>query len=535
MTPLRAHPRRDSRPPNTNDVWRSAKVLNGFRALIALALWLAGAILPGRLIPEMAHSTALDWLSYAYLGCALIYALSLHLRWPSFGLLLSGQVATDITFIVTIMHLAGGLKSGFGLMLLPYLAGAGLISRGRTTLFHAALASIALLAQQLLQFVYGENGGADFFQAAMLSIACFATAWLAYRLARYATESEKLAERRGSELANMAQINRLVIQDVSDGVLVLDDADVIRQFNQQAERLLGKGMVAGRTSLAAFHPRLHDAMLGWRAGHSQVSADLAMPQQAARPRFMPVQVGASASGTVIFLEDIERLRREALQLKLAALGRLTANIAHEIRNPLSAIGHAAQLLAEDANDPTTQRLTRIMVENTRRLDNMVRSVLDLNRRDRAELVDIRLHDWLSRFLTEFCEVENIRARIDLSCPLGANVRFDEGQLHQVLWNLCRNGWRYSSKADGALRLLVTQIGESWALDIRDDGPGVPATDTAKLFEPFFTTDAKGTGLGLYISREICAGNHSMLEYITIPTGSHQTGACFRLTFPAKPA
>ncbi|MDN3577975.1 ATP-binding protein [Chitinimonas viridis] len=519
----------------SSDLWRSARIFNWFRALIAVALAFVSWRLSDAFFPTLGDRVSLVWLSMVYLLLAVVFGICLQRRWPNFRLLLTLQVACDIGFIVAVMDIVGGLRTGMGLMLLPYLAGAGLISRGRTTLFHAALASIALLLQQALQYVATEGGTADFFQAAMLSIACFATAWLAHRLASYATESERLAARRGSELANMAQINRLILQDVSDGVLVLDEAGVIRQFNQQAERLLGPGMAAGKTRLCEFNPLLTGALASWQAGHSLLPVDLEITRQVVRPRFMPIKVGNAEGGTVVFLEDIERLRREAQQMKLAALGRLTANIAHEIRNPLSAIGHAAQLMAEEAQDPASLRLTRIMVENSRRLDGIVRAVLDLNRRDRAEPVDIRLHEWLTAFVEEFREVEGIAAELTLHCPKGAVARFDEGQLHQVLWNLCRNGWRYSTRQDGALGLRVARLADAWVLDVHDDGPGVPAADVSKLFEPFFTTDAKGTGLGLYIAREICAGNASVLEYVSSPPGDKLGGACFRITFPARPA
>ncbi|MGQ5522870.1 two-component system sensor histidine kinase NtrB [Chitinimonas sp. PSY-7] len=509
--------------------WRSAKIFNLFRAAMVVAVIVANWSMSPSSIFDVGDRTSLNWLSMAYLCLIAGYILCLRYRWPGFRILLGVQVGSDILFIVGVMHIGGGFQSGLALMLLPYLAAAGLISRGSTTLFHAAMASLALLGQQAYQYYFDAGKASDWFQVAMVSSACFATAWLAHRLASYATESEQLAARRGNELANMAQINRLVIQDVSDGVVVLDELGVVRQFNQQAERLLGHGMVAGRTLLREFSPEVARALAGWREGDSALAPD-SNSNQRVRPRFMPVQVGSSATGTVVFLEDIERLQREAQQIKLAALGRLTANIAHEIRNPLSAIGHAAQLLAEDAQDPATQRLTQIIGDNTRRLNRMVQEVLDLNRRDRAEPVDIRLHDWLTRFVEEFCEVEGIKVIVTLDCPQGASARFDEGQLHQVMWNLCRNGWRYCSQQDGALSLTVGPLGDAWAIQVRDDGAGVASDDMVKLFEPFFTTDAKGTGLGLYIAREICAGNDSVLEYIPV-----SLGACFRITFPSRPA
>ncbi|WP_374348976.1 nitrogen regulation protein NR(II) [Chitinimonas sp.] len=512
--------------------WRSAKVFNLFRAVLALGLASANLLLHRQMFGELENRTALDVLFIGYLLLVAANGICLRLRWPRFRLLLTAQVAGDILFIVGIMHLAGGLKTGVGLLLLPNLAAAGLISRGRTTLFHAALASIAVLLQQLVQAMGG--GGADFFQAAMLSIACFTSAWLAYRLAGYASESEQLAARRGADLANMAQINRLVMQDVSDGVMVLDEFDVVRQFNHRVEQTLGSGLIAGKTRLADYSPPLAHALAHWREGGTPTMTEFDALRLRVRPRFMPVKVGVSSSGTVIFLEDTARLRREAQQVKLAALGRLTANIAHEIRNPLSAISHAAQLLAEDKSDPATARLTRIITDNTHRLERMVREVLDLNRRDRAEPVDIRLYDWLSRFASEFAEVEHLPAALLLDCPQGAVARFDEGQLHQVLWNLCRNGWRYGKKQHDSLRLRVARLDDSWVLEVQDDGAGVAADDIGKLFEPFFTTDAKGTGLGLYIAREICAGNDSVLEYVPPAGPLSPAGACFRIVFPAKP-
>jgi two-component system sensor histidine kinase PilS (NtrC family) len=509
--------------------WRSAKVLNTFRALLAFTLLFVNGLFHKQLFPDVPSSRQLTAVAAVYIGLTVLYWICLRVRWPRFQLLLSAQVASDIAFIVTLMQFAGGLHTGVGLLLLPYLAAAGLVSRGRTTLFHAALASIALLLLQAWGALTG-SATVDFVQAALLSIACFATAWLAFRLASYATESEALAEKRGQALANLAQVNRLVLQDVSDGVLVLDEFGVVRQFNQRAEKLLGSGLVAGKTHLADYNPDLARAMTGWLAGDLPTIIDFDQGRQSVRPRFMPVRVGVAANGTVVFLEDVHRLRREAQQLKLAALGRLTANIAHEIRNPLSAITHAAQLLAEDTQDAASNRLTRIIMDNAKRLDRMVQEVLDLNRRDRAEPVDIRLYQWLKEFAVEFGNTEGLTVDVSLECPMGAVVRFDAAQLHQVLWNLCRNGWRFGSKHADSLRLSVARMNDAWVLDVNDDGPGVRPEDIAKLFEPFFTTDAKGTGLGLYIAREICAGNDSVLEYIPRPNG-----ASFRITFPTRPA
>ncbi len=509
--------------------WRSLAVFNLFRVTVAIGTMLAGFVVSDRLFAYQEERDLYYTLTSVYLALTILHSITVRFRRPNFRIQLTFHMASDIGFIVGLMHISGGLKTGIGLMLLPYLAVGGLISRGRTTLFHAALASIALLLQQSYHFFIQDGGSGDFPQAAMLSIACFAVAWLAHRLSSYATESEQLAEKRGIDLANMSQVNQLVLQDVSDGVIVIDDQGTIRQSNQQAERLFGPGILAGKTLLVEYAPTLALAVAYWRAGavveatQPVASADSRL---AARPRFVPIRTARAEGGVVIFLEDMERVRREAQQLKLAALGRLTANIAHEIRNPLGAIGHAAQLLAEETTDPTSRRLVEIITSNTRRLNHMVQEVLELNRRDRVQPVEIRLKDWLDQFVAEFRDVENIQTTVPLNCPESVVVRFDTGHLHQVLWNLCRNAWRHGRKQEDSLRLTVCRYYDVWALEVADDGPGVSPELERQLFEPFFTTEAQGTGLGLYIAREICAANHAVLEYVPPPAG----GAVFRVTF-----
>lgn len=462
-----------------------------------------------------------------YTLLAMGFAIGIARRKPSFDLQLTLHVAADIVFIVSLIAQLDGLKSGIGLLLLPYLAAAGLIARGRMTLFHAALATIALLSEEIFRAHFSPDPDYNFTTPALLCVACFAVAWLAHRLARYAQESQQLAEQRRQDLARLDRLNRRILQDVSDGVLVADSRSRVHQSNLQAERLTGCRLTPG-TRLDNILPGLEDALATWREDTAVPAPVLSAPavRKLLRPRFVALSSGF-AGNVLIYLEDMDRLRHEAQQIKLAALGRLTANLAHEIRNPLGAISHAAQLLKEEAHqDPLLEKLTRIIDENTRRLDRMVQEVLELNRRDRVQMTAVRLSEWLSGFLNEFSQVEDIEAAILLDCPPGAEVRFDVGHLHQVLWNLARNAWRYCRKQDGSLRFTVREGNGHWQLDVCNDGPPVPADAQAQLFEPFFTTDARGTGLGLYIAREICQANGSQIEYVSPPAG----GACFRITF-----
>jgi two-component system sensor histidine kinase PilS (NtrC family) len=239
-----------------------------------------------------------------------------------------------------------------------------------------------------------------------------------------------------------------------------------------------------------------------------------------------LDTGTEDQFTVVFVEDMTRSREQAQQLKLAALGRLTANIAHEIRNPLSAISQASELLAEERRDEDRGRLTRIIHDNTLRLERLVADVMQLNRRDRVAAERVALNAWLRAFIEEFNANEAVAAgRIVLEPSRDAWVEFDREHLRQVLWNLLRNAVRHARAEAGSVRLAVRAFGDQVELNVVDNGPGVPATVQGQLFEPFFTTDSKGTGLGLYLARELSAANRALLEYVADLPGAHFRVVC----------
>jgi len=232
--------------------------------------------------------------------------------------------------------------------------------------------------------------------------------------------------------------------------------------------------------------------------------------------FVPIGSG-DPPPVVVFVEDVGRMRQQALQMKLVALGRLTASIAHEIRNPLSSIGHAAELLEEEPNmQEGEKRLLGIIRGNVFRLDRIVQEILYLSRRDRAQPEAIDAAAYLANFAQEFSGVEKVHPHaIDVQVRTAQRLWFDRQHLDQVLWNVARNAWRHGRKLPGSVRIIVapSAVTGRMQLDVIDDGPGVPKEAMPHLFEPFFTTEAQGTGLGLYIARELCEGNNARIEAV----------------------
>jgi len=512
--------------------WRSLFYFNVYRLAAALVL-LAAVLSLGEDIPF--GSTSRHAYLYSNAGyiifSVLAFAPALS-RAPHFTAQLAAQICADIFFVTLMMHFSGGIGSGLGLLLLVSLAAVGLISRGRLTLFFAALATLAILAAHTYEVVFQNASTAQYAQAGLLSIGFFATGWLAHSLAKRAVAIEAIVAQREVDLANLAQVNQLVIQDMQDGVLVVDERGVIRQINSRAEAMLGPLRLSNReVHLEDYSPALASRLEQWRREPRSAFEPLRNlhTHKPIAARF--VQAGISRNvGVVVFLEDLTRVQQQAQQLKLASLGRLTANIAHEIRNPLSAINHATELLLEESalRTPAHARMLQIIHENAQRLDRMVQDVLKLNRRDRAVPEHFDLGDYLETFVEEFCEIEKILPdTIRVDAQIEATLHFDRSHLNQIMWNLCRNALRYCQKKAGSIVVSVRSGPRPGTIELSviDDGMGIAESLRAHLFEPFFTTAASGTGLGLYIAREICDANSATLEYVERPLGAQFSLVC----------
>lgn len=529
VEPLVVRSQRPARPlaRREDTIWRSLFYFNVYRLsaailLLVMSVWRDTLPFGSRDHGLFVAATA------TYCAFALVYFALIRVRWR-FDLQLNIQVTSDIVAVLLLTYTSNGISSGLSLLLLTTLAAAGLIARGRLTLFYAATASIAVLLAHTYDVLHFDAPVAQYAQAGLLAAAYFMVAWLAHALARYAVESEELAAQREIDLENMAQVSEHVIQDIRDGVLVVDGEGIIRQFNTRAERLLGPLWGRRDVPLMDYAPALARRFEGWREseGGPERAADSPLGREMG-VRFVPVGRRRS-SGAVIFIEDLTRIQTEARQMKLAAMGRLTANIAHEVRNPLGAISHAAELLQEEpAVSDTAKRLIAIIQDNSKRLDRMVNDVLKLRRSDTAHRESFSVVDYLTTFVEQFCQIEKLDLQIfELELRAEPEVVFDRSHLNQVMWNLCRNAARHCQRRKGSIRIIVSrdEAAATVKLDVIDDGAGIPAPLRSQLFEPFFTTASGGTGLGLYIAREVCEANEARLEYVETPTGARFSVAC----------
>lgn len=514
-------------PPST--FWRSLHYFNAYRLGLAVVLLIVSHFFTA--YTDFGHDQpgAFVRVCLIYFLLGLLFQAWLHGSPRAFNLQLTLQVLVDIVILTLLMYFSGGARSGLTFLLLVVLAASGLVGLGRLSLFYAALATLAVLLEQSLRILQLNADPADYMHSGIVSIGFFATAFSARLLAQRVVRNEDLARQRGRELAGQLSINERIIRDMQDGVLIIDRRGEICQFNPRAEELLGMEAARSgpRPSLAHFSSELTEIHRQWRhAADTQGVARVPFSCRGRRLEARLLRTGTDGQA-LIYVEDMEHVREQAQQIKLAALGRLTANMAHEIRNPLAAISHAAELLPDEQREATRARLARIINDNSLRLNRLVSEVLELGRRDRAQPERLRLREFIPRLIDEQVLHEpQLQRCLQLSISGDPFLMFDRQHLERVLNNLLSNALRHGSQATAGVRVEVFSqmtadgLGAATEVHVIDDGPGISADMAAQIFEPFYTTHSQGTGLGLYIARELCEANGAQLTVAENAPGAH---------------
>jgi two-component system, NtrC family, sensor histidine kinase PilS len=510
--------------------WRTLEYFASTRVIVASALVLASAASGVRplMAPGEPQWVLLTSLVYFMAGAAFAgFALYVHRR---FLAQVIGQLLLDLVAIGVLVVTGGGVASGWVILFLLPLAGASLLLPSLLVFFVCALAVLTILADAGVRSIARGSSDPLLFQAGVYGAALFAVTALLRALSSRLAQQERLARTRGRDLQNQLAINRLVIAQMEQGVIVVDQTTYVRANNRAARLMLGLAAEAQLTGTRladrAEARELAAAFVSWldsgrsEGGWSSATMAGADPSRGAESRIrarFARPTSTAGDEFLIFMEDVRDIEDRAQQLKLAAMGRLTASIAHEIRNPLAAISHAGQLLGEDATDPVLKRLSAIVNENTKRLNRLVEDVLRVARREPPLGDQLEIAAFVRQFLEEFVRDRGLAGGvITVDAPPGLQVKFEQSHLRQVLYNLVDNALRYASGRDGSVAILIEMSpeGDRSQLWVFDDGPGVPLDTRPALFEPFYTTRSQGTGLGLYLAREFCVTNRAELGYGT---------------------
>ncbi|HET8553228.1 MAG TPA: ATP-binding protein [Rhodanobacteraceae bacterium] len=511
---------------------RELYFLHGFRVGQALVYVLL-VFSPWRLNWLVLQSPVLGHaLAPAYLLFALVMLRSTPwwTRYLAAGTALG--LCVDIAAAVLASVAMPEVRLGVTMMLVVNLGAGGLLLSMRSALFFAALATLGILARALLDFSINADVSSRLLESGLFGLAYFASTGLCHVLGRQIRATEALAEQRGLDLANLSQVNELIIRRMKTGVLLVDDANHVHQLNESAWLLLGSPPVEKR-DLGTLAPELSRRLYHWRHFDKQDESAVALSEGEPEviPRFTRLAANDD-SNVLIFLDDTSLVSRRAEQLTLSSLGRLSASIAHEIRNPLAAIRYSAQLLAESEDMPEADaRMVEIINNHCSRMNDIVENILQLSRRERSRPETLDLNAWALRFIEEYSESndlgsDSLRAIVQ---PKSVEAVADPQHLHQVIWNLVQNALRYGRMPGEPARVMLiarrsSDIGPP-IIEVTDRGPGIPTKVAAQIFEPFYTTHEYGTGLGLYLARQMCEANQAMLEYVPVAGG----GSCFRIT------
>ena len=523
------------------EAWHRLRLFNYFRGLLALffiTIYLNGWLLD--LIPTgYAHPVLFITTSFFYLLTSLAFIVGIAQRKPGLDTQVMIHTMVDITCIILLMHATGGVRTGLGMLLIISISMTSLFLQKRVTILFAAISALAIISEQIYSQLIYTNYAPAFTQAGLLGILIFISALLATYTTKRLKESEKIAEQASHELETIVQMNEHIIKNMLTGIIVIKNNGAILMANNAALELLGNNDIHPQTNIKDISPDLYKRFIDWNnhavQNHQPIQQTQGLPD--IQPGFshidQSVNINEKLKGrTLIFLEDATKLTQRFQQMKLASLGRLTASIAHEIRNPLAAINHAGQLLGETAKDGADEKLTNIINTQVIRLNGIVENVLQLSRQQRGSPEVIDLYQWLAQFREEFVATNKLlEAQIQINIiPNNIDILFDASQLHQVMWNLCFNAITHSNKELAGIMININGgIDENTKqpyIDIIDNGPGINEETQTHIFEPFFTTNAKGTGLGLYITKEVIESNRAKIRLRSPATG----GTCFRIYF-----
>lgn len=466
-----------------------------------------------------------------YLMYGLICLYIWHKRTFKFKqqVLFSGTIDTIV--MVLFIYSIGYLQSGLGVLLSAPIAMLSILVPGRLAIFFAAVASCMLLAISSFQYTYGVPSHVNtFFSTGMYGVVFFATALTAWYFANLVRSSERLARQSSKELEGMRRLNEYIIGRLHYGVIYIDAEQQIKVINQAAKDFFNVKVRSEDLTLQGLSNQLYQKyrlFINQMKGKGSISAQAILDKPYLQVHFLATSILVKPA-VLIILNDMVVIAQQAQQLKLAALGRFSASIAHELRNPLGIISHAVQLIREAGHfNEEDARLTELIMNNCSRMNAVIENVLNVSRRQQAKPELINLTQCLKQFRDDFCLIN--RCFIKLVIPQNKKqvVFFDKGHLEQILVILSDNAMQHGRDSSGEVHISIQIKHQNHhaVLMFCDSGPGIPRELRNEVFEPFFSTTPSGNGMGLFIAKDLCEINQTRLTYY-----EGLKGCCFAIVF-----
>ena len=509
-----------------NADWSALRLLNNYRLFLLVAFAAVFYLSDSETVLGQRDPLLFKYTHLLYLLLALISGTAIALRKPDMEVQFYLQSYLDILCLATLMYASGGISSGLGILLVVQLAVIGHCAKGRYAALFAAMTTSILLSQELYaRSVYGAEE-ANLTQTALVCVILFFVSFLTSVVLPEHLDGQS-ARARPLSVKEIADLNSQIIAVLESGLLFVDTRDKVQLANETALDLLDAPRANLPVALHLLSQPLADALHEWQ--EKPTSGNRPFSSESNHLELLPGFAHLGTHGTLIKLEDHRVIKQQVQQLKLASLGRLSASIAHEIRNPLGAISNAVQLLGEsDQLSRSDSRLIDIAESHTQRINRIIEDVMLLSRRQSAKTEMVDLAAQLQAFKTQFI-LQNSLHEDALTLPVSAPgyVWFDPLHLDQILWNLCSNSIVHNPADEARISISCSHLyAGSVFIEIADNGPGISAADQLNIFEPFYTTEPSGTGLGLFIIQELCELNHASIEYVP-----QQEGACFRIKLP----
>lgn len=512
---------------------RLVLIYSGYR--LALSFFLIALFLITLNNPVVGGSAPYLYLN-ALAGYAFITLMSyVSLRhWPyQLDNQVSFMLVIDVCALTLMLYANGGPSLQMSMLYMVVVMAANILLPALRALTIALFAAITVIYQQ---FFYSLAQNADLrgiSGAALLALSFIGISLFGQLITRRLRLVERLVQERVQEINQLQAINQQIVEQIDTGLLVLDEQQHILLINKAAQRM---AFPSGRAlseitnqPLIELNSRLAE-QIQLSLQQQQYEFLLQSPDKSQELNVQLTQLNYHDNSRYILvtLQSLQRLNQQVQQLKLASLGQLTASIAHEIRNPLAAISQASELMAESALDETDQQLLAMIQRQTKRLDLIIENILQMSRRKPVSPQQLLLQDWIPALIQE--NLPQLHTYIEPRIQPGLSVWFDPLQLQHILVNLLQNAVHHSKKIheQPVVRILASQDEQQQViLDVMDSGPGLSASVIKTLFEPFFTTEPNGTGLGLYLSKSFCEANDAQLLYVP-----QTRGACFRIVFRA---